>query len=286
MDDRSNVLKDDKIAAALLNGAGSGDSLFVINLCAANVPQSIDSGSVESWGIVGLERYKLYQVSRMEDGRRRYRVRLGFFTSEADAESVLRTVRGRFATAFSSCLADEDLKHASGYLRKPLHEIQEIQDLQRTGRFRIPKFPESQHNDPRPAAAAKAIPLSQPIKNSRPASSLPLASGRERPKENGLVEIEWSPPAKAGPQTKVRAATSAKLAAYISSSKPAPAAIKPVATVSSHKPAPITHATKSMAPKTPGDRFHVSGGREIPAHGFELVDDAAGFKPSAVQPAK
>jgi hypothetical protein len=76
----------------------------------------------------------------MEEGRRRYRVRLGFFTNEADAETVLKSVRGKFASAFTSCLCDEDVKHASGYLKKPVHEIQEIQDIQRTGRYKLPKF--------------------------------------------------------------------------------------------------------------------------------------------------
>src|SRR5215831_10959990 len=175
MDDRSsNLLEDaDSFAAdALVNAGARGELLFVINLCAANVPQSIDAHSVNSWGISGLERYKLYQVSRMEDGRRRYRVRLGFFKSEADAEAVLQTVRGRFATAFFSCLADEDLKHASGFLHKPLHEIQEIQDIQRTGRYRIPKI------DPQDVAKAGALFAEEKAPAPRSASATHVDSHR------------------------------------------------------------------------------------------------------------
>jgi len=128
VDDRSasavRELDDYGVAASL--DANGAEPLFVINLCAAMTPQSLDIG------IPGLDRYKLYQVSRMEDGRRRYRLRLGFFTTEADAEDVLVSVRSRFATAFTACLCDEDLKHASGYLKRS------IQDLARTGRFKIP----------------------------------------------------------------------------------------------------------------------------------------------------
>jgi len=128
VDDRSasavRELDDFGVAASL--DASGAEPLFVINLCAAMTPQSLDIG------VPGLDRFKLYQVSRMEDGRRRYRLRLGFFTTEADAEEVLVSVRSRFATAFTACLCDEDLKHASGYLKRS------IQDLARTGRFKIP----------------------------------------------------------------------------------------------------------------------------------------------------
>jgi hypothetical protein len=84
--------------------------------------------------LAGLSQYKLYQVSRMEDGRRRYRLRLGFFTTVTLAEDVLASVRARYATAFTSCLCEEDLKHATGYLKCS------IKDLERTGRYAVQKL--------------------------------------------------------------------------------------------------------------------------------------------------
>src|SRR5690349_10351458 len=112
-------------------------------------PQNLDDV-----GIPGLDRYKLYQVSRMEDGRRRYRLRLGFFTTEADAEDVLVSVRSRYATAFTACLCDEDLKHASGYLKRS------IQDLARTGRFKIPGTLKAES---KPEAKAPAKPAAKEV---------------------------------------------------------------------------------------------------------------------------
>ena len=85
--------------------------LFVINLCASMAPVPLAGKTLP-----GLDSYRLYQVSRVEDGRTRYRLRLGFFPSEADAESVLASVRERYPTAFCSCLADEDRKFTRGYL--------------------------------------------------------------------------------------------------------------------------------------------------------------------------
>lgn len=105
------------------------EPVFVINLYAAMTPIDLTDHALS-----GFDQYKLYQVSKMEDGRRRYRLRMGFFSTEAQAEDVLETVRARYATAFTSCLAQEDLKHATGYLKCS------VEDLERTGRYAAPKF--------------------------------------------------------------------------------------------------------------------------------------------------
>lgn len=89
----------------------TGAALFVINLYASIAPISIAGRNLP-----GLENYRLYQVSRMEDGRTRHRLRLGFFTSEAHAENVLALVRQQYPTAFTACLCEEDRKFARGYL--------------------------------------------------------------------------------------------------------------------------------------------------------------------------
>jgi hypothetical protein len=155
--DESSALRDiDILTGAPMGSPEDYEPLFVINLCAAMTPMSLDNA------IPGLEQYKLYQVSRIEDGRRRYRLRLGFFTSESIAEDVLGSVRQRYATAFTSCLCDEDLKHASGYLKRS------VQDLLRTGRFTLSKF-----RDPNATGMMKALPQSAPA---TPVARTPIAS--------------------------------------------------------------------------------------------------------------
>ncbi|MBB6094525.1 hypothetical protein HNQ60_003412 [Povalibacter uvarum] len=86
-------------------------SLFVINLCASIAPVQTNGKTIP-----GFETYKLYQVARSEDGRTRHRLRLGFFTSEADAERVLAAVRDNYPTAFVACLSDDDRRFARGFL--------------------------------------------------------------------------------------------------------------------------------------------------------------------------
>lgn len=91
--------------------AGSGSQLFVINLCASIAPVSTTGRNIP-----GLENYKLYQVARVEDGRTRHRLRLGFFTNEAHAERVLTVVRQQYPTAFTTSLGDEDRRFTRGYV--------------------------------------------------------------------------------------------------------------------------------------------------------------------------
>jgi hypothetical protein len=105
---------DTDIAATLMSTSGTGTSLFVINLCASMTPIANIGKSLP-----GLEAYRLYQVTRREDGRTRYRLRLGFFTSETAAEAILSNVREAYPTAFATCLCDEDQKFARGFVCEP-----------------------------------------------------------------------------------------------------------------------------------------------------------------------
>ncbi len=97
--------------APIATASGTGSALFVINLCASIAPVRLDGNNIP-----GLENYRLYQVARVEDGRTRHRLRLGFFTSESHAESVLTVVRQQYPTAFTACLCEEDRRFARGYL--------------------------------------------------------------------------------------------------------------------------------------------------------------------------
>ncbi len=78
---------------------------FVINLCAGMTPLSAAELSLP-----GLEKHRIFQLSRIEDGRRRYRVRVGVFAAEAEAEAVLCKLRDRYPAALITSATDEDLR--------------------------------------------------------------------------------------------------------------------------------------------------------------------------------
>jgi hypothetical protein len=86
--------------------AGTPETLFVINLCASMAPLP-----ASDLRIAGLEQFKIFQIARVEDGRTRHRVRVGFFAQESDAESVVAGLRERFPTAFITTAISEDRRH-------------------------------------------------------------------------------------------------------------------------------------------------------------------------------
>lgn len=129
--------------------AGSGTQLFVINLCASIAPVSPAGRNIP-----GLENYKLYQVARVEDGRTRHRLRLGFFTNEAHAERVLTVVRQQYPTAFTTSLSDEDRRFTRGYVPERSAD----------------PAPAPVAAAPAPAVAVASVPASAPV---RPAAAAP-----------------------------------------------------------------------------------------------------------------
>jgi hypothetical protein len=110
-DNTSKVYVEPGGSAPPIVSQGAGTQLFVINLCASIAPVSTTGRNIP-----GLDNYRLYQVARVEDGRTRHRLRLGFFTNEAHAERVLTVVRQQYPTAFTTCLGDEDRRFTRGYL--------------------------------------------------------------------------------------------------------------------------------------------------------------------------
>ncbi|MET0533782.1 MAG: hypothetical protein ABW171_06115 [Steroidobacter sp.] len=138
--------------------AGSGSQLFVINLCASIAPVSTNGRNIP-----GLENYKLYQVARVEDGRTRHRLRLGFFTNEAHAERVLTVVRQQYPTAFTTSLGDEDRRFTRGYV--PEHSASPVAAPAPAARPAVAAVV----NTPAPAPARAAAPVTAPVQAAAPA---------------------------------------------------------------------------------------------------------------------
>ncbi len=231
--------------AALINASGTGSSLFVINLCASMAPAANLGKSLP-----GLEAYRLYQVARREDGRTRYRLRLGFFTSEADAEGVLSTVRDAYPTAFTACLCDEDRKFARGFTPEPGTPAApaKMTIVER-------KAPAPVTHAPIPAAAAKgAAPLPAPAAKAatptpvpaaaKPTTPVPAAKPAAPAPTPAAKTAAPTPAAKSTATARTPTATPAPVEIELSwePSQPAPVATPPVVT---------TAKTPAAQPKAP-----------------------------------
>ena len=82
-----------------------GPGPFVINLSASSAP--ID---VPAKGIAGCPYAHVYQVQRIEDRRPRYRLRLGPFSREDDADAELLKVRDIYPGALTATADADDLR--------------------------------------------------------------------------------------------------------------------------------------------------------------------------------
>jgi hypothetical protein len=82
-----------------------GPGPFVINLSASTAPISQPIK-----GIVGCPGAHVYQILRTEDRRVRYRLRLGPFASEDEAEVVLNKVRDIYPSALTATAEADDLR--------------------------------------------------------------------------------------------------------------------------------------------------------------------------------
>jgi SPOR domain len=205
--------------------AGAGTSLFIINLCASIAP-------IQAAGkaIPGLESYKLYQVARNEDGRTRHRLRLGFFTSEADAEQVLATVRDNYPTAFVTCLSDDDRRYARGFVPDPTQAKRPVAIVEKPAPVAAPVAakpaapktvapPATAKPAPEtkaPAAAAKPAVIEVARQPEAPIQTQPKATAKaEAPKPTPVVdeiELSWDPPAlKADPAPSAPSDTAASI---------------------------------------------------------------------------
>lgn len=156
------------------NHAGDAAELFVINLCASMTPMPSLPKHLD-----GFENYRLYQISRQEDGRRRYRLRLGFFTSEADAEIAVSAIRSLYPAAFTGCVTHEDHRFLSESRPAPsiapVAPAHEPQPPQVVAPHALQQDTTPVAAQPAPARAIQPLAVSRPANGTVPAAK-PMAS--------------------------------------------------------------------------------------------------------------
>src|ERR1700688_2029820 len=96
---------DDLLAPLPETARLGGPGPFVINLSASSAPVSPPVK-----GIAGCQHAQVYQVQRMEDRRPRYRLRLGPFADEDEAETILKKVREFYPGALTATADTDDLR--------------------------------------------------------------------------------------------------------------------------------------------------------------------------------
>jgi hypothetical protein len=280
-------------------GAG-GSALFVINLCASIAPVQTSGKNLP-----GLDNYRLYQVARVEDGRTRHRLRLGFFTSESHAESVLTVVRQQYPTAFTTSLCDEDRRFARGYLPGTPAAAPAPAPVRPVAVVAPAPAPAQPATPPAVKAAPTPASVKAPVAPAAtPAASTPASRTLSRA-EPEVVELSWEPdaapsksaapaapaiaaqaPATTAPKATPSSATTSARMRALALSEPAPAKVekKPVTPAGTtaksmrvpalslaEPPPPPSVETKAPAKNEP---FHVGKGVAISDAGLSLHAEA------------
>jgi hypothetical protein len=99
-----NLSFDDLFAPITETPSLGGAGPFVINLSSSGVPISLPNN-----GVVVAPNTRVYQIRCMEDRRVRYRLRMGPFTTESQANAVLLVVRDNYPTALTATATADDL---------------------------------------------------------------------------------------------------------------------------------------------------------------------------------
>ena len=227
---------DDLLAPLPEVGRLGGPGPFVINLSASTAPIALPAKS-----IAGCEQAHIYQLQRTEDRRPRYRLRLGPFDNEDEADAILKIVRDIYPGALTATADADDLRVIANLRAKigllptpsekpsasvgaPTPSIEKPAEKPAVAPVSLPPAPQARSS----GLAAKAT-----------VSAAPAAPAK--PMAPAVPTVSAAPPAPEIPTLSVMLGAPAKLTAPAVATVPA-APAKPMApavpTVSAAPPAP------------------------------------------------
>jgi hypothetical protein len=199
-----------------------GPGPFVINLSVSSAPITLPVK-----GITGGQHVHVYQVQRMEDRRPRYRLRLGPFVNEDEADAALKKVRDIYPGALTATADADDLRAIASLRAK-------------ADALHAPAEKPAERSQP----AAKPAPSSMPTASATPTASAMPTAGPKIP----VLRVSAAVPTLSAPVPVLRQAEQlgkrmpSVETTPTASAKPAPSA-KPVP---SAKPAPSAMPTAEL----------------------------------------
>jgi len=236
---------DDLLAPLPQTPRLGGPGPFVINLSASTAPigQPLK-------GFADCEHAHVYQIQRVEDRRVRYRLRLGPFASEDEADAVLEKVRDMYPSALTATAEADDLRAIATAQAKidalRSAAVRALQDATAARHLDVPPSipvlttvvapPDTGAANPHsaapksmsPPASARVLPARVPP--ARPSPVRAVAEPRKVP-----VQVRTAPinPTPAAPRFAAPTPAVPRFAA------PTPAAATPVAPTPVAKPSPV-----------------------------------------------
>jgi hypothetical protein len=231
-------LASTEVAAENLAAPAAEAGPFVLNLCSSTTPMALAQTDLPE-----LKRFTFFVSRRFEEGRERFRLHMGFFASQAEAEEWLSAVRDIYPGAWAGEAPGKKLRAraAEAAAVQARHAVGPQKTAAPPPAASVPTPPAPVAAKPqsaRPAAPAK-IPTLVPTLHPpapAPASARPSA---------GAPRAAAAPPAKAAPVAKV--APAARVAP-----QPQPQPKRPVAAAPAPRAAsPATRPAQNQAAARP-----------------------------------
>jgi hypothetical protein len=238
-----------------------GDGPFVINLSVSTAPISVPTKALTNSPLAA----HVYQIQVTEDGRTRYRLRLGPFASEDEADAILAEVRDTYPGALTATASGSDLRVIATMQAKADHRP----TAQRQADLVVEKSVSRKiaADKARPEVAARATPQTAAPAKSPPTAVVPEGAARAKVDVPEIsIDIAWpTPELGVPPGMPLRAAPATPPPAPIKSEPPpvaTPVSTKPqwalpeldvpLPTVQQPPPAPVAPvAKKAVAPAPP-----------------------------------
>ena len=232
-----------------------GPGPFVINLSASSAPIDLPAKSTARFGNAYV-----YQMQRVEDGRPRYRLRLGPFANEDEADAALPKVRDIFPSALTATADADDLRtiatlRAKAPAPQPVNTVVEA-----VAKSTAPPKP----IEAKPASAAAPALAPAPVLAPSPVSApVPIVT-----RAPVLAPSPVSAPAPIVTRAPVLAAApvSAPSPVLARASVPAPASLSAPAPVLARAPVPAPSPVIARVPvPAPAPRQAVPPGNRVPS---------------------
>ena len=238
--------------AAARGTAATGEGPFVINLCSSTTPVALSQPHDAE-----LKRFSFFVSRRLEDGRERFRLHMGFFETLQDAEDLLSVVREVYPGAWAGEAPGKRLRPPPEPLARALGASAAAPAMAKPASpSRAPQPSAATPSTAIPGAAAPRVAAARPQTATRSAEAAPIVRAAPS-KTRAAVRPE--------PPTVFPAGTS-RTSAAAARSAPARAAAS-TSTATPQRPASPNAAVPSNAAKalnaTPGARLPLSNVREV-----------------------
>jgi hypothetical protein len=220
--------------------AADAEHLFVINLCASTSPMALSHPNTPE-----LKRYTFFVSRQREDGRERFRLHMGYFSSQDEAESLLGAVRDVYPAAWAGPAPTTGVPRRA---RMTVAPTVTVSPRAAAPDVAAPATAVATPAAPVAAAPAAAVPVKTPAPATAPAAALTESLDDMSNVRDVLAQLsEIAPP----PDAAVRAPTSeldaSQTLRVLESAAPVPAPA-PRATPASAAPKAAPAVARAAAP--------------------------------------